>query len=167
MQRCLFTRMHSHTHIVYMIIYADTTVLHSNWGVSHIIVVILFINLVYFVFFWKCLCHDQERQCYLCSTSAFSLTSLLSCVYYYLQYLHRHCRPTMTSFSSIFVWFKVLFPIQRKKQLAGRDLSWLSQVVVWMLSLRLGIWAQLYAKHPNLFSLANSSHPSSSFFHTF
>ena len=65
MQRCIFTRMHSHTyivykcgftcmcshtHIVYTNIHIDTTVLLSNQGVSLIIVLTMFTNVIFIVF---------------------------------------------------------------------------------------------------------------------
>ena len=138
MQRCIFTRMHSHTyivykcgftcmcshtHIVYTNIHIDTTVLLSNQGVSLIIVLTMFTNVIFFVFSGRIVTAadalTKRGSAISAQPEAFSLTSLLSCEYDCLCFLHLrcrfHCHQTMSYYSSMVCLIQSALPHPKKR----------------------------------------------------
>ncbi len=142
MQRCIFTRMHSHTyivykcgftcmcshtHIVYTNIHIDTTVLLSNQGVSLIIVLTMFTNVIFFVFSGRIVTAadalTKRGSAISAQPEAFSLTSLLSCEYDWSSSLPFSLPP-----NNVLLFFHGLSdskcsPPSKEKRLAGRHLS--------------------------------------------
>ena len=156
---CVFTHMRFHTHTVYTNIHTDTMVLHSDWGVFLIVVLTTFTKVIIvssleemslLLMLWL-------REAVLSPLNRCILPDLLAFLCVHLSSLSSSLLPSSLLPDNDLFSFRGLSDSKcsspsKEKRLACRQLSWLPHTVVLVFTLWLGIFAQVYATHPN-FSL--------------